>query len=241
MIVQKHLDLIKKRKFDLLNTFPADITQRCECAECVKNPDPSSRWFQYYHKLIQEIRKSEPQMMFAGIAYQEYRTVPAARVEGLEYVEYCQYNRCYVHKFEDPSCSLNRKSMEELKRWQEKAPMGIYGYEFDVFKGAMYLPFWNMLADEMKHFRDMKLVRMKTELGVYYPKDAKRADLPQQAHRLSNYLYAQLMWNPAAETDTLLRDWCDTVYGAGAEAMYAYHQAMAKACLLYTSDAADEL
>ena len=37
------------------------------------------------------------------------------------------------------------------------------------------------------------------------------------------------MWNPAAETDTLLRDWCDTVYGAGAEAMYAYHQAMAKA------------
>lgn len=229
MIVQKHLDLIKKRKFDLLNTFPADITQRCECAECVKNPDPSSRWFQYYHKLIQEIRKSEPQMMFAGIAYQEYRTVPAARVEGLEYVEYCQYNRCYVHKFEDPSCSLNRKSMEELKRWQEKAPMGIYGYEFDVFKGAMYLPFWNMLADEMKHFRDMKLVRMKTELGVYYPKDAKRADLPQQAHRLSNYLYAQLMWNPAAETDTLLRDWCDTVYGAGAEAMYAYHQAMAKA------------
>ena len=70
---------------------------------------------------------------------------------------------------------------------------------------------------------------MATNLRTGIQQDAKRADLPQQAHRLSNYLYAQLMWNPAAETDTLLRDWCDTVYGAGAEAMYAYHQAMAKA------------
>ncbi len=147
----------------------------------------------------------------------------------LEYVQYCQYNRCYVHKLNDPQCRINQKSMEELKRWQAKAPMGIYGYEFDVFNTPMYLPFWNLIADAMKTYRDLKLVCIKTELGVGYPKNAKREELPQQNHRLSNYMYAQLMWNPDADIDTLLKDWCNTVYGAGGDAIFAYHQSMAKA------------
>ncbi len=229
MIVEKHVKFIKNKNLELLNTFPADITQRCECADCTKNPDSSSRWFEYYGKLIREIRKSCPEIMFAGIAYQEYRSVPGRKVEGLEYVEYCQYNRCYVHKLGDPACGLNRKSMEELDRWREKAPMGIYGYEFDVFTPDMYLPFWNMLADEMKVFSGKKLVRVKTELSVKYPKDAKREDLPQQKMRLGNYLYAQLAWNPNTDVDALLKDWCRTAYGPGADAIYAYHRAMAEA------------
>lgn len=228
IMVDKHIKVINDRKLEIVNTFPADITQRCECEECTVNPDPSSRWFNYYTKLIKEIKKTCPTTMFAGIAYQEYRSVPTENVEGLEYVEYCQYNRCYVHKFDDPTCVLNKKSLEELERWQEKAPMGIYGYEFDVFKPSMYLPFWNMLAEEMKVFKEKKLVRMKTELSVRHSKDLEREEIPQQKMRLANYLYAQLCWNPDADVDILLQDWCNVVYGPGADAMLQYHRAMAK-------------
>ena len=218
MIVQKHLDLIKKRKFDLLNTFPADITQRCECAECVKNPDPSSRWFQYYHKLIQEIRKSEPQMMFAGIAYQEYRTVPAARVEGLEYVEYCQYNRCYVHRFGDPSCGLNRKSMEELKRWQEKAPMGIYGYEFDIFaaENTVSIPFYNVIREGIRKFHSLGVQSVITEYWLGFPaKNPQERRLSVQ-NALGVWLYTRLLWNVNDDMDKLIAEWNSKMYGGAA-------------------------
>lgn len=228
-IIQAQIELIKNSNAELLNIFPADVTPRCECKDCTTNPDPSSRWFNFYHKIILSLKKDFPDLKFGGIAYQEYRTVPATEVKGLEYVEYCQYNRCYVHKLNDKDCQLNAKSMTELKEWQTKAPMGIYGYEFDVFKPIMYVPFWNMLADEMKTYRDMKLVIMKTEMPVNYSKEIPREELAGMKLRLPHYLYARLVWEPDADVNTLLADWCRNVYGAGADAMIAYHQAMANA------------
>ena len=227
-IVEKHLKMIKDRKLDIVNAFPADSVVRCECPECTKNPDPSSRWYDYYAKLIELIRKESPDTMFAGIAYQEYRNVPKTEVKYLEYLEYCQYNRCYVHKLNDPNCKMNKASLDELKRWQKKTTMGIYGYEFDIFRGSYYVPFWNMLQDEVKVYRDMKLSRMKTELGVY-PDKKKREDIPQIAFRLSNYIYAQLVWNPDLDMDKLLDDFSRHVYGPAGDILCAYHKRMAAA------------
>ncbi len=228
-IVKKHLNIIKTKNFNMLNSFPADIIPRCECDKCNVNKDKSGRWYNFYARLIEAIRKYHPEILFGGIAYQEYRAVPDTPVKYLEYVEYCQYNRCYVHKLGDSKCLLNQQSMAGLRKWQEKAPMGIYGYEYDVFKGVVYLPFWNMIADEMKIFHDMKLVRMKTELGVNMKKDVARINQKQLAQRLANYIYARLIWNADESIDDILDDWCGYLYGKGAEVMKAYHKEMAEA------------
>ena len=229
-LVKKHVDMIRKNGIELMCAFPADITLRCQCPECMKNPDPSSRWFEFYHKLSLAVRKECPEVEFAGIAYQDYREIPATPVKGLEYVEYCQYNRCYVHKLDDPKCKTNRNCMAHFRAWQKKAPMGVYGYEFDVVffhPQKLYLPFWNMTADAMKHFRDMKLVRVKTEMNVNQREGTARQDMFQQAVRIANYMYVQQMWNPDVDTQALLKDFCSHVYGAGGQAMYEYHTAMA--------------
>lgn len=229
-VVENLITYVRKYNIEILNTFPADIVPRCQCQACQDiSEDPSARWFIYYKQLIDEIHKEIPQLMFAGIAYQEYRKVPSVPVQGLEYVEHCQYSRCYTHPFGTPDCSLNEKTMTELENWQKVAPMGIYGYEFDAFTPQMYQPCWNMLADEAKVYRDMKLVRMKTELSVRYPKDAARADIPQQQHRLPNYIYAKLIWNPDLNVEALIQDWCEKLHGPAAGEMLAYHLDMAKA------------
>ena len=229
MIVREQAEVVRKRRTEILNIFPADITQRCECEACAKNPDASSRWFEFYHKIILGLKKEFPELKFGGIAYQEYRAVPASDVQGLEFVEYCQYNRCYVHKLADTNCQLNAKSMAELKAWQTKVPMAIYGYEFDVFSPAMHVPFWNMLADEIKTFRAMNLVRLKTEMSVNWSKDRPREELVGMKWRLPYYLYARLVWEPDSDVNALLADWCRTAYGPGAAAMLAYHQSLASA------------
>ena len=228
-IVKKHLDIIKQKGFNMLNTFPADIVPRCECEKCTVIKDKSSRWYTFYAKLIEAIRKHHPEILFGGIAYQEYRAVPDAPVKYLEYVEYCQYNRCYIHKLGNKKCTINQKSMEGLRAWQTRAPMGIYGYEYDVFKGPMYLPFWNMIADEMKVFKEMKLVRMKTELGVNMKPSVPRIQQKQLAHRLANYVYARLIWNADEKIDDILNDFCFYLYGKAAPVMKSYHDTMAKA------------
>jgi hypothetical protein len=218
----------KRGNLELINYFPEDVTQRCECPDCTRNPDVSARWWNYYAKLIDEVRKELPELKFAGLAYQEYRNVPGVPVRGVEFVEYGQYNRCYVHKLDDPGCGVNRASMAELKRWMEKAPMGVYGYHFDIFEPWMYVPFWNMLADEMRTYRSLNLVRVKSEMWLNPSSDVAREDLRTMRLRLPYYLYARLAWNPDEKTEDLLADWCEVVYGPAAAEMRAYHTAMAE-------------
>ncbi len=222
---------IRKDNLELLNLFPADTTIRCECEKCSSHGSRTDFWYDYYSKtLIPALKKEFPKLKFAGIAYQEYRTPPKQKVSELEYVEYCHYNRCYAHKLTDPKCPTNARSLAEIKRWKEKAAIGIYGYEFDVFKPTAFVANWNATADAMRTFRDLNAVRVKTEMLVYYGKNLKRHELAPQIHRLANWMWAQLCWNPDADVNALLKEWCSKVYGAkAAPFMFKYFSELAKA------------
>lgn len=233
-VVSNLVNLVRSRKADIANLFPTDIAPRCECAGCVKNPDISARWWEYYAKIIDAMRKEIPQQRFAGIAYMEYRAVPGVKVKNLDYVEYCHYNRCYFHSLGDPQCTRNARSMDEFRSWRRQAPLGLYGYEFDIFRRAPYIPIWRVIADEMKVFRDMRLTRLKTEYGVdmhklYGKKPLKRSQIGQISCRLSYYVWAAMAFDPSADVNALVDDFCKHVYGAGAPAMRAYHDVMADA------------
>lgn len=226
--------LIRSRRADIANMFVADIMPRCECAGCTADPDRSARWWNYYARLIDAVRRELPGQHFAGLAYQEYRSVPFVKVRGVEYVEYCHYNRCYFHALGDASCVMNARSMDEFRRWGRQAPLGFYGYELDIFRQPTYLPVWRLLADEMRVFRDMGLVRVKTE----YPVDMHKlrgANPPpksktcQYVYRLPAYVWATLAFDPGLDADAIVADFCEHVYGAGASAMKSYHGMMASA------------
>ncbi|MBE6398344.1 MAG: DUF4838 domain-containing protein, partial [Lentisphaerae bacterium] len=228
---------IRDNKAVLANFFVADIVPRCECENCTVDPDKSARWWKFYAKLIEGIRKEIPGMRFAGLPYQEYRAIPGIKVENLDHVDYCQYNRCYYHGLDDPGCAMNARSMKEFRGWAAQAPLGLYGYEFDVFTPAVYLPMWRVFSDEMRIFKQMNLKRVKTEYSVNLHRLANtkkgpglpRQNIGQLASRLAYYAWAMSAFDPDIDMDGLLDDFCSHVYGAGAEDMKAYHNMMADA------------
>lgn len=226
--VNRIAGIVKRGNLDLINAFPEDIRERCECPECTKNPDRSSRWYDYYKILIKEIRKQCPDVMFAGTGYAEYYQIPKTTIEGLEYVDIC-LNRCYVHKHDDPNCPENQKGFKHLKNWQKKTTIGLYGYEFDaIYPNPVYMPFWHMLEDQLQVCRDMNLIHVKTEQLIRWDENARREDIFNLIHRIAYYVYARLAWNPSASADAILRDFCEKVYGPAADIMYEYHDSMAK-------------
>lgn len=229
--VSNLVSIIHANKAVLANFFVADVVPRCECSECTKNPDKSARWWNYYARLIEAIRKEIPGMRFAGLAYQEYRNIPQTMAADVDHIEYCHYNRCFYHRLGDASCPLNARSMDEFRRWREKAPLAFYGYEFDVVSkpGCLYLPMWRLFADEMRVFRAMRLRRVKTELIVSMHRPLPRSQMSQYASRLPYYLWAKLSFDPDLDVDVLIDDFCARVYGNGASEMRAYHDLMADA------------
>ncbi len=225
---------IRDKRAVLANYFVADIVPRCECADCTRDPDRSARWWNYYARLIDAIRKEVPGMHFAGLAYQEYRAIPGVKVKNLDHVESCQYNRCYYHALGDPDCAMNARSMKEFRGWAEQAPLALYGYEFDVFGHPLYLPMWRVFADEMRVFRDMDLQRVKTEYNVGLHRLAGRnpppkSQITQLASRLAHYAWAMAAFDPDIDMEALVGDFCRHVYGGGATDMQAYHGLMATA------------
>ena len=235
--VSNAVRIIREKNAVQANLFAADIIPRCECANCTKNPDVSARWWDFYAKVIDAVRKDIPGMSFTGLAYQEYRAVPTSPIRNVDHVEYCHYNRCYYHALDDATCPRNAKSMDEFRRWGELSPLGFYGYAFDVFslKKPLYLPLWTMIADEMSVFRKMKLKRVKTEYQVDLQFMTRKKDpLPRSrilllASRLSFYAWAMAAFDPDGDMDATVRDFCHHVYGAGADEMKAYHDLMAEA------------
>lgn len=223
-----------KMNLSIVQPYVADVTDRCECENCRKDAgdDPKAFWWKVFQRIRVRIRAHRPNQRFAGLAYQEYRAVPKQMpgADELEFVEYAQYNRCYVHGVGDSSCPLNAKSFADLKDWSKLVPMGIYGYEFDIFTPRMYVPFWNMLADQMKAFRDIGIVDVKSEtcnwsVGPTVPRVKK----PEEIARLPAWIYTRLLSDPDADVPALVADFCACAYGDGGADMAAYHLAMADA------------
>ena len=236
-VVSNAVELIRESRAQQANLFTADILPRCECSGCTRESDVSARWWLFYGRIIEAVRREIPGMSFTGLAYQEYRDIPGVQIRNVDHVEYCHYNRCYYHRLGDATCPRNVKSMDEFRRWGEKAPLGFYGYAFDAMslKKPLYLPLWRMIADEMRVFRNMDMRRVKTEYQVdlqLLPQDAghrEKSRILLLASRLSFYAWAMAAFDPDADMDLLVDDFCRRVYGAGAGDMKAYHNLMADA------------
>lgn len=230
-MARENVALAERYGLDVLQAYPADVTSRCECEACAKDPDPKSAWWRFYARLRARMHELAPALRFAALAYQEYRDLPAEGPEGREdfaFIEYAQYNRCYVHAPDAAECAMNARSFGELKAWTARAPMGIYGYEFDIFESGMYVPFWNMLADQMRAFKALGLVDVRTEYFLSSEREPRVARF-QEKNRLAAWIYARLLSDAEQPVEPLVRDFCGLVYGAGASEMAAYHLAMAKA------------
>ena len=229
LMVERNIQLTDERKIDILMPFPADATGRCDCPECIKEPNASNRWQKFFRKFREEFRKQRPHVRFAGLAYQEYRDVPTCDIDGVLFTAYAMYNRCYVHKLNDPTCEMNRKVMEDLRAWKKKGPLGVYGYHYCIFEPRMYVPYWNMLADEARTMKSFGGEYLKTEFGLGGGKKTGSSELTAvEKFRLSAYLYASLSWNPDLDVDAEIADFCRVVYGPAARPMERYHKKMAQ-------------
>ena len=215
-------------EMEILSLFPADNRNYCQCPACSRQTLPDL-WFSFFMKIVKGVKGACPEKKFASIAYQGYQLPPEnTDLSALEFLEYCQYERCFAHKLAE--CPLNHTSMARIGKWKKKdVKLGIYGYEFDIFSSAnSFLPHYDMLADQIRCFRDMGIVSLIPEvipLNTYL----KDAPSPLQAKRLGYYIYAGLMNNPDTAVETLMDEYCDTAFGAVAVPMGRYFRLMKNA------------
>lgn len=215
---------------EILNICPADNMNYCRCEKCAQHP-VHELWFKFYNRIISGVKAAIPHLKFATLAYQSFRRVPECSLENSAFVEYCMYNRCYVHRIDE--CEMNAKPMMEVAQWQKKnIPILVYGYEFDIFSPSAQMPFYSMISDQMKKFKAAKIAGVITEaspLNHYSKNPARKNLLPKgNQNKLSLYAYAALLWNPDRPVDDIIKEYSEAVYGPAGETMTGYAKLMDK-------------
>ena len=213
-ITEKFRKMLKDNpEIEILSMFPSDNKHYCQCEKCA-SVDISTKWFDFFKKICATIKLDYPKLKFASIAYQGYKTLPETDLNWVEFIEYCQYDRCYVHNY-DTSCKLNKDSVETINKWVDrKIPLGIYGYEFDIFKlhtnENIYLPMYSNILNQLRKLKELKIELVIPEVPLDNAKGDREAS---KQNRLGLYIYAQLMWNPDKSLEQLLDQWNKRAFG----------------------------
>ena len=218
-------------KVEIINLSAADNMNYCRCEKCSKKP-VHDLWFEFYNRMAKGVQKVFPKVKFATIAYQAYKKVPECDMSSSAFVEYCMYDRCYVHRH--GQCKMNDRAMQNIKAWQKKKlPVIVYGYEFDIFSPDAPAPFYYMISDELRHFYKNGIAGVFTECTpINWRRNGTAKDSIPAAnnHKLAFYLYASALWDPAVDPNAVIREYSEAAYGAAAAPFMAeYAMLMGKA------------
>ena len=158
--------------------------------------------------------------------YQGMLDIPKNPIRNCEFIEYTTYGKCNIHPFQS-NCPRSARLLSDLKRWQATGlPIGNYGYEFDIFRDGVFLPFLSVIDDGIKTGMMLKHRAIITEIPLN-PKGGPDEEAFAVKNRLPIYLYARLLWEPQEKMESLLSDYCRTAYGlAAAPGMKDYFLAM---------------
>ncbi|MGN6164490.1 MAG: DUF4838 domain-containing protein [Flavisolibacter sp.] len=234
---------------DAIRFYPADNQRYCQCDECKAMGDVSTRWQKFSSAIMAKVEKVHPGGKYMTYAYQGYKAVPQTQPAPFDYVGYTLYDASYRHLLSGGN-KYNQLPTDEINGWLSKgARLGIRGYEYIIFKDPMFVPLVSWVVDEMSWIKRKGLIAYTSELPPY---DSPRNALPENTYwngsRMSLYAAAKAMWNTSLSADSIVKDWCSTVYGPAAAPMTAYYWQMDKAwrsadgkISLYTNSPAPEV
>lgn len=215
----------------------SDGGPKCECPDCRKYrarfPDESSWYWDYHAQLSRRICERLPGLYRYTFAYIHSLCFPKAgkrAVAHLDAIQYCPYQRCYVHPYSNRDCQTNRLDMDRAEAWREaEMPIGDFDYCFDVFQPSMNMPHWDVTWDVVRYWKELNGAR---GIPSVYMEAATAPNGCGGKSRVSAYVVARALWDLAeAPAEAHVRDFCRVGFGDAAEEMLAWYRACAKAWL----------
>ena len=227
-------DLIdgKNKYVDHLHIWPLDCGTWCECEECQKLGNYSTRLHLVAYAVDKAIKQAyregriKRKIRIICCAYHETLPVPDKPLPAdFDYdntsIVFYVIERCYAHNFDDPICTeSNRILYDRLAAWCEN--------KRDLMIGEYY---------NVSTFVSMPFVltsRILNDIPVYYNMGARHFHYMHFPARdwgfiaINNYVHSKLLWNVNADAEALLNTYFTVRYGKLAPKMRALYEQMEK-------------
>lgn len=226
-------DLIDGRYRDagFMNAWALDVGTWCECDACRALGTPTDRNLLFIYAYDKAIRQARAEgrlnrpvkllfLAYADVLEPPTRPLPADFDYETSIATYFPIKRCYVHRFDDPTCPVNSDFMKNLRGWaldparHYKGRLcigeyyGVSGYKClpacYMTSMASDLPFYHASGARMFHY-------MHITTGGWGSK------------ALTNWQMARTAWDIDLSPVALWEDYFAGRYGAAAETMRGFY------------------
>ena len=204
---------------------PDDNQPPCKCEKCKPLLEPDKgRWgkesrlhWTYVNNLAKELKKRMPDKKLAALAYQGHTDPPDFPLEDNVSVMVCMLPFSTAMGALSPAC--HSEIMRRLSKWNEK--LGGDRSRLYMWDYACYPTFWTAAPVIYPHYLQQLLKESGGLInGVFVNTGAGTL----QSNHFMFMVWGRLLWNPEADVDALLKDYCRAYYGPAAAAMENFYK-----------------
>lgn len=222
-------DGIRQRMRDNPDAMVFSISQNdwfnyCTCDKCSALAEQEESQIAPVLALVnhvaREVRDEFPDKAIDTLAYQWTRQPPKhMRPEPNVIVRFCSIECCFAHPFDQCEGRQNKQFVKDAQGWKAVgARLWVWDYVTSFTHYLVPFPNLHVRKPNIQFFIDHGVT------GIF------EQDVYQTPHgefsELSGYLNAKLLWNPNGDTDAIINEFLDAVYGPGAPYLRQYLDAI---------------
>ncbi|HOX38901.1 MAG TPA: DUF4838 domain-containing protein [Candidatus Brocadiia bacterium] len=230
------LELIdgRYRNADVINCWMLDGGKWCECDKCKALGAPTDRNLLFVYNYDKAIKKAQAEKLinrpirllflaYADVLEPPTRPLPADFDYETCIATYFPIVRCYVHNFDDASCSCNSAYSRHLYGWNVDPNRHYRGQlcigEYYNVSGYKSLPacYMRTMARDIPHYYS---------LGARHFHYMHCATGGWGNMALTNWQMARQLWNPEADCSELWSDYFGKRYGPAAAEMRRFYEGL---------------
>ncbi len=201
----------------VLSLSQNDNRDFCRCDKCrsfaaAHGGVDSACMLDFVDRVAEEVKKEYPDARLETLAYQATQTPPTGlTVADNVVIRLCGISTCTLHDLDDPSCPANKRFCSDLTGWSELTD-SIYIWDYSTDFQYYYALYPNITALQARYrfYRDRNVVAV-------FDHGCGDQIVPGEFHELRTYLICKLLWDPDADVDSLIREFCAAYYGAAGD------------------------
>ncbi len=222
----------------------ADTGAHCGCEACRESYDrigTTGTYMDFDGKVAQIVTRTYPDAIIHTLAYGFTFDPPPMKVHPNVRVTWCPITACSAHGLDECAPNTERDFVPKLAAWREQVTaLGVwyYHHQYDLLMPHMKM---HATGRDFRTFQRMGVDRIFVEnntganirrnpafdgdklLPAYgEPQTEGYFTIPFELVHLRSYILCQLLWDPQLDWKELVREFCDTYYGAAAGELAQY-------------------
>lgn len=196
-------------EIEIFDFWPPDSERWCTCADCALLGAPADRHALLVNQTAQYLRANCPQVKLECLAYLQYTDPPVhTTLDSCVLLDFCPIDQHFEHQIYEKESENNRVYNERLRSWLSKfnGDISVYSYYRKYAWRSLPNIIPHYIQNDLRYYHDIGVngISVYSEPGDWF------------TYGLNHYVLGQLAWNPYTNVDSLIQEYCSTLYGEAA-------------------------